>query len=45
MSYSVTTSKEEKVEKRSIVVTSDVYLDLVLLKLFNVHHGCVFFFF
>lgn len=41
MSYSITFSNNKKVEKHSIVVTSNVYLALVLLKLFNVN-GLVF---
>lgn len=39
MSYSNAVSNNGKVEKHSVVVTSDVYLDLVLLKLFSVNHG------
>lgn len=41
MSYSISFSNNKKVEKHSIVVTSNVYLALVLLKLFNVN-GLVF---
>ena len=43
MSYSITISNNEKVEKHSIVVTSNVSLDLVLLKLFNVNNSFGFF--
>lgn len=41
MSYSITFSNN-KVEKHSIVVTSNVYLALVLLKLFFNINGLVF---
>ena len=45
VSYFITISNNEKLEKHSIVVTSYVSLGLVLLKLFNVPNGCVVFFF
>ena len=44
VSYFITISNNEKLEKHSIVVTSYVSLGLVLLKLFNVPNGFVFFF-
>lgn len=44
MSYCISISNYEKVGTHSIVVTSDVYLDLGLLKLFNVNNDAVFFF-
>lgn len=37
MSYSITFSNNKKVEKHSIVVTSNVYMALVLLNLGNVN--------
>lgn len=43
VSYFITISNNEKLEKHSIVVTSYVSLGLVLLKLFNVPNGFVFF--
>jgi len=45
VSYFITISNNEKLEKHSIVVTSYVSLGLVLLKLFNVPNGFVVFFF
>lgn len=37
MSYSITFSNNKKVEKHSIVITSNVYVALVLLNLDNVN--------
>lgn len=45
VSYFITISNNEKLEKHSIVVTSYVSLGLVLLKLFSVPNGFVVFFF